>query len=597
MIAYRPEIDGLRAIAVMSVIFGHAGFELFSGGFVGVDIFFVISGYLISSIVISEVNGGNFSYRNFYERRARRLLPALLVVLIFSSVPSYFFMLPDELENYGQSLIATIGFSNNILLWITSGYWELDSEFKPLLHMWSLGVEEQFYLIFPAIIIIAIKKYNGNRAVPIFLLVFILSFLMTAILDEQHPDLTFYLLPTRVWELTAGILIALLQSRPILVSAFTSNCLSILGGWLIVMSIIMFDHGNSGVDLLVPVLGASLVIYFSNKSSAVTKTLSSSIFVKIGLVSYSAYLIHMPLFAYLRLSSEAPPELSEFGLLIAITLILAWLSYRFIETPFRSRAISIDTFVATVLVITCVILSYAILLVATKGFSESYFGESRYGESEAWVQHVDRIYEFESFSHKNHTAKVLVLGNSYGRDFANMLLDGGKGEAIDLVYREEYYDCDLSKMDVMSPDLSKLLIQADVIVLGSGSANQSCLDSALENIEKMNKLIFYLGYKNFGYNLNFLKFRTFIEREDSISQTQRLRSEIAQNEMLKEIVPNGNFISLMDLVSDGNYVQLLDESGRLISVDRTHLTKPGSEYMGRLFYKSDHRLAKFLVNH
>ena len=230
MIAYRPEIDGLRAIAVMSVIFGHAGFELFSGGFVGVDIFFVISGYLISSIVISEVNGGNFSYRNFYERRARRLLPALLVVLIFSSVPSYFFMLPDELENYGQSLIATMGFGNNILLWITSGYWELDSEFKPMLHMWSLGVEEQFYLIFPAIVIAAITKYNGNRAVPIFLLVFILSFLMTAILDEQHPGLTFYLLPTRVWELTAGILIALLQSRPILVSAFTSNCLSILGG-------------------------------------------------------------------------------------------------------------------------------------------------------------------------------------------------------------------------------------------------------------------------------------------------------------------------------------------------------------------------------
>ena len=150
---YRPEIDGLRAVAVIPVIMFHAGYKIFSGGFVGVDIFFVISGYLITTIIISELDSNNFSILSFYERRMRRILPALFLVMGVSSILSYFLMLPDELENFGQSVVATTLFSNNILLVLTSGYWSLESEFKPLLHTWSLGVEEQYYIIFTIFLI------------------------------------------------------------------------------------------------------------------------------------------------------------------------------------------------------------------------------------------------------------------------------------------------------------------------------------------------------------------------------------------------------------------------------------------------------------
>ena len=148
---YRPEIDGLRAVSVIPVIFFHAGLEFFKGGFLGVDIFFVISGYLITLIILNDLDKGNFSLSKFYERRARRILPALFFVICCCVPFAYFWMLPDPLENFGQSVFATIFFANNVLLWMTSGYWDLASEFKPLIHTWSLAVEEQFYIVFPLI--------------------------------------------------------------------------------------------------------------------------------------------------------------------------------------------------------------------------------------------------------------------------------------------------------------------------------------------------------------------------------------------------------------------------------------------------------------
>lgn len=162
---YRREIDGLRAIAVVPVILFHAGFETFSGGFVGVDVFFVISGYLITTIIFSELQQGNFSIVNFYERRARRIMPALFIVMGASLVTAYFTLMPDEFKNFGQSLVATSLFLNNILLAMTSGYWDLASEFKPLLHTWSLGVEEQYYFLFPITLLLA---WKFNWRIPMF---------------------------------------------------------------------------------------------------------------------------------------------------------------------------------------------------------------------------------------------------------------------------------------------------------------------------------------------------------------------------------------------------------------------------------------------
>ena len=202
---YRGEIDGLRALAVISVILFHAGFKVLGGGFVGVDIFFVISGYLITTIIFAEINDGSFSLASFYERRARRILPALYFVMLICIPISMKLMLPDDLKNFGESLVATVLFSNNILLLITSDYWALASEFKPLLHTWSLGVEEQYYLFFPVFLLVSWHFFK-RRIVHILFLCALISLGVSQWLVEIKPEFNFYFLITRSWELLIGSL-------------------------------------------------------------------------------------------------------------------------------------------------------------------------------------------------------------------------------------------------------------------------------------------------------------------------------------------------------------------------------------------------------
>ena len=193
---YRPEIDGMRAFAVIAVVLFHAGFSTLSGGFIGVDVFFVISGYLITTIIVSDLNAGSFTYRKFFERRVRRILPALIFVSLACVPFAYFWMLPDELQNFGQSLFATGLSVNNVLLEATSGYWAMDADYKPLLHTWSLGVEEQYYVVVP--ILLAMLWRLSRRAVPIAIVVLGLGSLVLAdVMIDRSPKFAFFMLPTR----------------------------------------------------------------------------------------------------------------------------------------------------------------------------------------------------------------------------------------------------------------------------------------------------------------------------------------------------------------------------------------------------------------
>ena len=200
---YRSEIDGLRAVAVIPVMIFHAGFDLLAGGYLGVDIFFVISGYLITCMILAQKSNNQFSYASFYERRIRRIIPALLIVMLFCIPFAYFMMQPDDLENFGQSLISTTFISNNILLYITSGYWDLTSSFKPLLHTWSLGVEEQYYLIFPVLLSGLLFMNRVNLLLSLCFLT-LLSFIFFMQMQKTNPDAAFYLLPSRFWEIGLG---------------------------------------------------------------------------------------------------------------------------------------------------------------------------------------------------------------------------------------------------------------------------------------------------------------------------------------------------------------------------------------------------------
>ncbi len=335
---YRREIDGLRALAVLPVVLYHADFAWFSGGFVGVDVFFVISGYLISLIILSEIKAGQFSLIGFYERRARRILPALFALMMVVTPFAWLVMMPHQFKDYAQSLVATSLFSANVLFWLESGYFELASELKPLLHTWSLAVEEQFYFIYPLVVLLVVKYWRS--ALPAVLcIVLVLSFAAAHHLVSASPNANFYLPFSRAWELALGAMAAYFVLRRGLPN-YRCNSLLAIGGVLMIVASISFldaDTPFPGAYAIPAVLGSGLIILFAQPSNFVGRTLSFGPIVAIGLVSYSFYLWHFPVFAITRLWLNAEPSTPMYAVLIVLSYALAVLSYRFIETPFRNR--------------------------------------------------------------------------------------------------------------------------------------------------------------------------------------------------------------------------------------------------------------------
>lgn len=334
---YRSDIDGLRAIAVLSVIFYHAGFGGFGGGYVGVDVFFVISGYLITQILLRDLAVGRLSIARFYERRARRILPALFFVLLCCLPPAILWMRPEELADLGLAIAAVILFVSNILFWRQIDYFDETAELNPLLHTWSLAIEEQYYIFFP--LVLALLWRMGRRAPVIGMVVVGLASLALAeMLSRQSPGANFYLLPSRVWELMAGSLAAWLHGRhPELASSRPAALLAWVGLFLVLLPLPIYDDQTRFPSLygLVPVGGAALLMLFGAAPAGARLVLSLRPMVGIGLVSYSAYLWHQPLFAFARRYSFDHPSLSIMLGLCLLSLVLAFLSWRFVEQPFR----------------------------------------------------------------------------------------------------------------------------------------------------------------------------------------------------------------------------------------------------------------------
>jgi peptidoglycan/LPS O-acetylase OafA/YrhL len=335
---YRREIDGLRALAVLPVMLFHAGFETFSGGYVGVDVFFVISGYLITSIILKSLQEGRFSALDFYERRMRRILPALFLVLLVSFPFAWHWMLPADMARYSASLASVPLFASNILFWRTSGYFESASELKPLLHTWSLAVEEQFYLLYPLLVILAWAR--GRRVFGLLLGAgAVLSFSLAEWGSTLSPSFTFFLLPTRAWELALGAITAVYLSQPRRGphSPRIEGAGSLLGLALICLAVVAFDTRTPfpGAYALVPTLGAVLILCFATDRTWTGRLLGTRLLVGIGLVSYSAYLWHQPLLALARHRALGHIDQPVAASLVLAALGLAVLSWRYVERPFR----------------------------------------------------------------------------------------------------------------------------------------------------------------------------------------------------------------------------------------------------------------------
>ncbi|MCL0099997.1 acyltransferase [Dehalococcoidia bacterium] len=341
---YRSEIDGLRALAVVPVILFHAGIESFSGGFIGVDVFFVISGYLITTLIINEMDRGAFSLASFYERRARRILPALFFVMLVCMPFAWMWLTPLYLKDFAQSLVAVSTFSSNILFWSETGYFDVAAELKPLLHTWSLAVEEQYYILFPLFLMLTWRV--GKRWVlTLLVLVFLLSLgLAQWGASHWHSRVisgAFFLLPARGWELLVGAFVAFyLQRKEVTSSITVKQISSLIGLVLIIFAIFAYDSQAPFPNLYVflAAVGTALIILFAVSETWVNRLLSAKVLVGIGLISYSAYLWHLPLFAFTRNRSITEPSEYVMLALCVLTFPLAYFSWRFVERPFRSRS-------------------------------------------------------------------------------------------------------------------------------------------------------------------------------------------------------------------------------------------------------------------
>lgn len=341
---YKREIDGLRAIAILPVIFFHAGLQGFSGGFVGVDVFFVISGYLITSIIISEKQAGTFTLANFYERRVRRILPALLVVMGACLPFAWMWMFPEEMRDFSRSLMGVSAFVSNILFWRESGYFVTAAELKPLLQTWSLAVEEQYYVLYP-LFLIYIYRFGRRWVVVALLVVFLVSLAGAQWGSAHKPIASFYSLPTRAWELLIGSFIAFLPNPLCVCSknagpnrSSLNQYGSLLGLMLIVFSVFFFNREtpHPSIYTLIPTLGAACIIVFATPVNLVGRLLSSRILVYVGSISYATYLWHQPLFAFARLRTINEPSTLVFLGLTLSAMVLATFSLRFLELPFRN---------------------------------------------------------------------------------------------------------------------------------------------------------------------------------------------------------------------------------------------------------------------
>jgi len=452
-LTYRPEIDGLRALAVVAVIVYHAEFSvggasLLSGGFLGVDVFFVISGFLITSLIrIERESTGSFSFARFYERRARRLLPALLTVSVPATVFGWLFLMPMQLIDFSRSMLYSLGFASNFH-WVEAldDYGAQGALYQPFLHTWSLAVEEQFYLVYP-ILLLALYRIGRRATAGGLAALGLASFSFALISNVEAPGFSFYMLPTRFWELLIG---GLLAHLPPATGGGAKRFVPGLGLVAIAVPLAAVDFGpnHPGWVTLAPVLGTAAVIRYARPRDGVTALLSSKAFTAVGLLSYSLYLWHFPIFAFARSLHLEPSGLDKL-LWIALSVALSLLSYRWVEQPCRNRRrVPGLAFAGVTITVTGILAGVSMFAIDKDGLPDRFadmaavYGHNEYDnrilQVRSWEPlnelaasrgygpcEANKVCDFERtarwFSTDPNTTKVLIVGNSHSKDLFNAL--------------------------------------------------------------------------------------------------------------------------------------------------------------------------------
>tara|TARA_Y200000002_G_scaffold285882_1_gene240026 strand:- start:885 stop:2777 length:1893 start_codon:yes stop_codon:yes gene_type:complete len=611
---YRPEIDSLRAISVLVVILFHAEVAIFSGGFVGVDIFFVISGYLIASIILNDLNNNSFNLISFYKRRARRILPALYVVTLVVLILSIFFFLPAFLISSAKSSLSVPLFLSNFYFWSERGYFGTPYEFKPLLHTWSLAVEEQFYIFFP-ILLIMLFKFRKTILIGSIVFIFFVSLIASYYVTKVHSDTAFFFPFTRAWEILIGVFCAFILNSHrlntnrgnIYHSSLYADILSLLGIIMIMFSVLLYNSTMiyPHIYALLPTTGCMIFILFSNESKIIKYIFSIKPFIWIGLISYSLYLFHFPIFAFAKYLNIFDANKIIF---ILLSFFISLISYVFLEKPFRNIEIISDKIIIRFSIIGAfVIILFSSLILYSKGLINFYPDDEKkiltqIIDYDEYIQEKFNKYENKKFEN-NSKKRVLLIGDSQAKDFLNIVIESGKfnnyqfstklinsecgnlyfndfDQYMKYINEERRLLCDM-RGRYEGKEFREIIYNSDEIWLSSEWRHWVIenLQESINNLStEFNKPIKVIGKKNFGtLNIREILKKTTIPRSLFHQEVSLSRSNL-EDRLVNEMKNNYKFYPIMDSICGGDRKKcyIFTPKGLLMSPDGEHLTKDGA---------------------
>ena len=629
-INYRPEIDGLRAIAVGAVILYHAqitilGYQPFKGGFIGVDIFFVISGYLITSIILKElIITGSFSFKYFYERRVRRILPVLLFVMLVSLPFAWMYLLPTSFVEFSKSILYSLGFSSNFYFHYSGQQYGAESGLlKPFLHSWSLSVEEQYYILFPIVLLITFK-YFRKYLVHILILGFLISLVSAEWTSRNYPSASFYFLHTRMWELLAGSILAYFE---ITLGHRSKNkilnlILPAIGLILIGYSILFFTDGifHPSFYTLSPIIGVCLVIWFSDKNELITKILSTKLFVGFGLISYSLYLWHYPIFAFDRIVEFSNEEILKKILLGIIVLFLSTVFYFLIEKPFRNKNYGFKHLGSLIIFVIILILSIQIMVVKEDGYRDRYTTiysslknfeiDNKYLASSR-DDYLDKYFKKNTSFESNSNINILIVGDSHGQDLFNALHFNDElfknynfrfihygyfRKNQEILENRDYKEADIIIFSARwigrhsyFEDISKNLVyflqkkNNKKFLLTSNSNEYNKLNFQNKELTYIDRIVLQ-NLSNLN-NLNFKEYENFYYKNSSVNSGSKF------NLLLKNFAKENNvtFLNKEDYLCNRvkKKCDFITPQGFKIFYDYGHYTLEGAKYLGQKIYETN----------
>ncbi|OBU23223.1 acyltransferase family protein [Photobacterium aquimaris] len=611
---FRQDINGLRAIAVIAVVIFHFKSTLIPGGFAGVDVFFVISGFLMTSIIFRGIGNNNFSILSFYKARAIRIIPALLVLSSVTFLFCWFFLVPLKFEDLGRHILSSISFLSNITYWKESGYFDTSSQTKWLLHTWSLSVEWQFYIIYPIVLVILSKILSLNLIKKLLFVTTILGLGLSAYASYYWPSPAYYLFPTRAWEMMAGGLVFL---YPVKLNEPVKKYTNILGFVLIICSYVFMSKSDMwpGYLALIPVLGSALIISANKQDSLIT---NNKIMTNIGLWSYSIYLWHWPVVVighYFNI---------EYWTVIGIPLsiLLGYMSYTFIEKNRLSLKAILLPYIIIAGISYIVISNISLFYNIPKNKFEAIVTNKAKDNNGAYTwSRLRSLNKKEQFSHDEGN-KMLIIGDSQAGDFVNAMYDAGFAEKSEIISRVVEADCGFfyltpnqqQKAFSDSPtikdnqmwqnkcqsfirhvDDGNVVEQANIIVLAMywRDDNMQWILQSIENIRSKNPRakIYVVGGKSFNRQISTLAYDAYRNNIDIVNYAA---NNIAQNSKedraiqnkifeskAKLINYNYTFINMTNLMCDSQKCNVIDDNGHSFYYDRRHTTRDGTKYIAK----------------